>query len=169
MFDEINKQIDLYYEGSSIWDIKYNIDAIIQNRYNNFESFYIDYLYDAYLRKDENQLENANLLMFKDATCVKNGKVIELYNKLLVSNWHSRQEDIISILEKFRDKSSINYLINSFDLKIDELSAENYYSFHRKLMWAIYKIGGLEYKETLLKLPKLNPELRTELKQLFKN
>ncbi len=74
---------------------------------------------DAYLRKDQNQLENANLLMFNDVTCIKNGKVLELYNKSLVSDWHSRQEDIVSIIEKFGDKSSINYLIDSFDLKID--------------------------------------------------
>ncbi|GIM51446.1 hypothetical protein CAPN004_04760 [Capnocytophaga cynodegmi] len=163
-FTEINKYIDSFYEEKlSEYDLKYYITQYTEKENISAETLSTLFLKDCATNRNNETLEGALLVVF--IFNIRNKEVVGLCQSLLLEDWHERHEDIISVLEEARNKESIAYLLKAFQMKLKYMQYNNHYSFHKKLLWAVYKLSGSQYKNELLKLtehisPKLKPEWR---------
>ncbi|GIJ96734.1 hypothetical protein CAPN001_13030 [Capnocytophaga stomatis] len=166
-FAEINHYIDLFYEEKlSEYDLKYYITQCAEKENISVETLSILFLKDCTANKDGETLENALLIVF--IFNIHNKEVVALCQELLLKDWHERHEDIISVLEDNRNKETVPYLLKAFRVKLKYMQYNNYYSFHKKLLWAIYKLSGSQYKKELLQLTEhISPKLKPEWKQFI--
>lgn len=83
-------------------------------------------------------------------------KFIDILNKLLISKWHYKHEDITLLLQKISSDKSIEYLYDAIELHPEYLAWDDNYSFEVKCVRAIYHIGkerSYSYLEKLCEHP----------------
>ena len=125
--------------------------------------FLHEYIEDGVKNKDGGRIEFCIAL---SGLLKKDKFLLNVYKQLLCEGWHSRQEDIVDIIDYYGDASAVPVLIKCFDLKYDWLALNSFYSFHRKLMWTIRNVDSRNYKETLRSVSKkVSPKLKAELNQ----
>lgn len=81
-------------------------------------------------------------------------KFLDILNKLLISDWHYKHEDITLLLQKISSDKSIKYLYDAIELHPEYLAWDDNYSFEVKCVRAIYYIGkekSFSYLEKLCK------------------
>ena len=134
-YDEFVCKLVDYYECS-----EENILKELQDSYSKKNSNNIDYLIYTLLILDE---------VIRDFDLYKYSYVL---NNLLISNWHNKHEDLIMLLEKINVLDSLDYLYKAIHLKLDYLSWDENYSFEKKCIYAIAKIGKQDALPYLKKL-----------------
>ncbi len=124
----------------------------------------LDYFYYTIKNRDNKQLENAMLL-----THLFDKKVyLPLYETLFLENWHTWHEDMIIEFERYGNMSNTDILIRGFNLRLDYMNYNDSYSFHYKLMWAIYKLNPHHAYELLSGVKsKITPELCPTFQQFL--
>lgn len=123
-YDEFVLKIISYYNESE--------DSILNEllvSYDNMCSEKIDYLVYALFVLDDT-IANFDI-----------NKYLNVLNKLIISSWHYKHEDIVQLLEKISNFESLNYLYQAVYLRLDYLSWDENYSFEKKCIYAISKIG----------------------------
>ena len=108
----------------------------------------------AYEKKDVENIENFLYLIFKFE--VFNKEYVNILNKLLISDWHYKHEDIVTLLQKISLEKSIKYLYDAIELHPEYLEWDDNYAFEVKCVRAIYHIGmekSYSYLEELCEHP----------------
>lgn len=77
-------------------------------------------------------------------------KFVDILNELLVSAWHCKHEDIVTLLQKISSDKSIKYLYDAIELHPEYLEWDENYAFEVKCVRAMYHIG-LEQSYSYLK------------------
>ena len=83
-------------------------------------------------------------------------KFVAILNKLLISKWHCKHEDIVILLQKISSEKSIKYLYDAIELHPEYLEWDDNYAFEVKCVRAIFHIGmekSYSYLEELCKHP----------------
>ena len=160
---DLEPYIDDYLDGKiSKHDFMYYANLVYPDMPIN--EVILAYFNHAIYHKSNKDLEKAILLtdLFVDKS------YLPIYENLFLQDWHTWHEDIIAGFEDIGNQSNINTLIKGFDLKLDYMKYNNYYSFHYKLMWAIYKLNPYHAYELLSGVKsKITPELRQRFQQFL--
>jgi hypothetical protein len=164
VFEGLDTLMDSFIGGeSSYQEISYFINESISGRDIDILDFLHEYIEDGIKNKDGDRIEFCIAL---SGLLKKDKFLLNVYKQLLCEGWHSRQEDIVDIIDYYGDASAVPVLIKCFDLKYDWLALNSFYSFHRKLMWTIRNVDSKNYKETLRSVSKkVSPKLKAELNQ----
>lgn len=93
----------------------------------------------AYEKKDVENIEDLIYLIFKFE--VFNKEYVNILNKLLISEWHYKHEDIVILLQKISSEKSLKYLYDAIELHPEYLKWDDNYAFEVKCVRAIYHIG----------------------------
>ena len=105
----------------------------------------LEYLIYALLLWEEKERNTIVLLKEKFLDCL---------NNVLLLEWHKQHEIVIDLLQKMPDEKSISYLYKAIYLKLVYLEWDENYSFQKKCVRVIAKIGGeeaIKYLEALCK------------------
>jgi len=107
--------------------------------------------------KNDELLRGINSFFFKTSFIPES---CEIYNKLLLLDWHTQHDDIAGILQfNLNCPCSAIYLAKSINLKFQYLfEIEAYESFVTKCMWGISKVGTEHSKEILIELSNSNDD-----------
>lgn len=111
-------------------------------------------LYEAYQNKNSYDVEVLIYLIFVFEFF--DDRLVDIVNRLLVSDWHYKHEDITWILQKISSCESIEYLYEAIKLHPKYLAWDDNYSFEVKCVRAIYNIGkdkSYSYLEKLSRNP----------------
>lgn len=92
-------------------------------------------------------------------------RIVDVVNKLLVSDWHYKHEDIIWILQRISSYKSIEYLYDAIELRPKYLEWDDNYAFEVKCVRAIYYIGKEKSFSYLEKLCKHSNDIIKEMAQ----
>lgn len=109
----------------------------------------------AYEKKDVENIEDFLYLIFKFEV-FNNKAYANILNKLLISDWHYKHEDIVTLLQKISSEKSIKYLYDAIELHPEYLEWDDNYAFEVKCVRAIYHIGmekSYSYLEELCEHP----------------
>lgn len=159
MFDFYNKKINKEL-------LKNLLNSIIFSKFSGFDVFFIEYLNEILSLKLDEKVEDSCIIfnLFKSNQI----EILNIYHKLLLVDWHERHEEIVDIIEYFYNKSSVNFLSTALSLNLDYLDYDGYYSFHKKIVWAIFKIDGKDSYERLKGFEKLvSADFKAEFKQFL--
>lgn len=124
------------------------------------------YFHHAIYHKNNEILERAMLLtdLFDDKS------YLTIYESLFLEDWYTWHEDMIAQFEHYGNMSNTDMLMQGFDLRLDYMDYNDGYSFHYKLMWAIYKLNPHHAYELLSGIKsKITPELRPIFQQFLGN
>lgn len=92
-------------------------------------------------------------------------KFSDKLNKLLVSDWHYKHEDIVLLLQKISSIESVEYLYDAIELHPQYLAWDDNYAFEVKCVRAIYYIGKENSFSYLEKLSKHSNRVIREMAQ----
>ena len=131
-------------------------------------------LKEGFKNKDSKRIEFLILaisIIDEKLSCFCLNDYLDILNNLLVENWHNKHEDLVYLLERIHDSKSIDFLIKAMNLDLDYLSWDDNYSFERKIIHAIYHIGGKKAHEYLDYLCSSSNQIikETAMKQLKKS
>lgn len=160
---DLESYIDDYLDGKIFkYDFIYYTNMLYPDMPIN--DVILAYFNHAIHHKNNESLEKAMLItdFFDDKI------YLPIYERLFLEDWHTWHVDIIAALENYNSLSSINILIKGFDLRLDYMDYNHYYSFQRKLMWAIYKLNPNHAYELLSDIKsKITPELHPTFQQFL--
>lgn len=74
---------------------------------------------------------------------------IDDINSMLLMDWHTQHENLVAIIQKVADASSMEYLEKAIDLDLKYLEWDDNHSFEIKCVRAIYQIGKSDAKPFL--------------------
>ena len=77
---------------------------------------------------------------------------LKLLNELVVCDWHKQHEDIVDMLQRISDESSIEPLYQTMYLKLQYLEWDDNYSLQKRCTRAIAGIGGEKTLDYLVKM-----------------
>jgi len=136
---------------------------------------FLDNLYEEVVcvieKKDAQRLEYLiyALLMWEmqesNTIILLKEKFLDCLNNALLLEWHKQHEIIVDLLQKMPDEKSITYLYRAIYLKLLYLEWDENYSFQKKCVRVIAKIGGEEAIKCLEALCKEENEIIRELAQ----
>lgn len=162
VFDNLTVLIDVFYQKGDWYfcqqfdDFLLSIDKIDEREFA-FELCQI-------CLELKNSSYIAILLDLIRALSLKDKKLIAFFNQLLVEDWHEQHESLIYFIEIYLDKSSVSFLYRSLFVKNDWLDVAGYYAFHKKVIWAIFKIEGKSSLPMIKSYQhKLDEDLRKDL------
>ena len=140
IFNNLNILIDVFYQKGD-WSFHQQFDDFLLSIDKIDErEFVFELCQVCLLLKNSSYI--AILLDLIHVLSLKDKKLIAFFNQLLVENWHEQHESLIYFIEIYLDKSSVSFLYHSLSVKNDWLNAVGYYAFHKKVIWAIFKIEG---------------------------
>jgi hypothetical protein len=69
--------------------------------------------------------------------------IFDVVHQLLLEPWHTRHEDMVSMLQYHRNPSSVRVLREVISLKphLEYLDYDDYGAFYKKCLWALQAIG----------------------------
>ncbi len=129
------------------------LEAIGVNR-SHIDRYSSDLIADAIATKNADQLSNAEFIRSKfhllDAPHGYASK-LDYWHSLLMHDWHSEHEQVISGLQMIADPSSIPFIRAAIELKpsLAYLDYDDYGSFYKKCFWALQAIGTDEAIATI--------------------
>lgn len=166
-FQEIDAcMADFYNQKVNKELLKNLLNNIIFSKFSSFDSFFVEYLNEILSLDLSEKVEDSCIIfgLFKSNQI----DILNHYHNLLLVDWHERHEEIIDIIDFFHHKSSIDFLCTALSLRLDYLDYAGYYSFHKKVVWAILKIDRKNAYEILKGFEKLiSAEYRIEFKQFL--
>lgn len=95
---------------------------------------------------------------------------LEEVHRLIPLRWHQRHEDLIGLLEGWRNPRSIPKIALAVEQKpyLEYLDYDDYGSYYKKCLWALVAIGSAEAKALMQKYTdSIIPELRDEVIKRF--
>lgn len=75
--------------------------------------------------------------------------IVPVLNNLLNETWHISHEDIASLLQEFRDPSSVEVLFETTQKEFDYLAHDDAFALGVKCMWALGDINTRKSKQKL--------------------
>ena len=75
--------------------------------------------------------------------------IVPVLNDLLNETWHISHEDIASLLQEFRDPSSVEVLFETTQKEFDYLAHDDAFALGVKCMWALGDINNRQSKQKL--------------------
>ena len=151
--DIFNYEIfDLYFSNKISFDELYKKLIGIYNVSDDglLNEFLVSY--DSKDPKKTDYLVYALFVLNEEIKNFDNAKYLKILNELIISDWHYKHEDIVRLLEMIDSYESLDYLYKAIYLKLDYLSWDDNYSFKKKCIYAISKIGkqnALNYLEKI--------------------
>ena len=150
-----NRLID---EEIQVYDLPYYIEPLLEG------STLIDllkaYLNDAITHKNASRIEYAIIIA---GALGEDKKLLSQYENLLLEDWHHSHEDLVDIIESYGNASNVVTLQKAFSLSLTYMEYNHYYSFHRKLLYAILKLAPEQFTQIRKAVQgKLCPELKKE-------
>ena len=158
-FEELDTLADrLIDEEIQAYDLPYYIEPMLEG------STLIDllkaYLNDAITHKNASRIECAIILA---GALGEDKKLLSLYEPLLLEDWHHSHEDLVDIIESYGNASNVATLQKAFNLSLTYMEYNDYYSFHRKLLYAILKLAPQQFAQIRKAVQgRLCPELKKE-------
>ena len=148
-----NRLID---EEIQVYDLPYYIEPLLEG------STLIDllkaYLNDAITHKNASRIEYAIIIA---GALGEDKKLLSQYENLLLEDWHHSHEDLVDIIESYGNASNVVTLQKAFSLSLTYMEYNHYYSFHRKLLYAILKLAPEQFTQIRKAVQgKLCPELK---------
>ena len=140
-FSELDTLTDrLINEEIGTYDLPYYIEPLLEG------STLIDllkaYLNDAITHKNASRIECAIILA---GALGEDKKLLSQYENLLLEDWHHSHEDLVDIMESYGNSSNVTTLQKAFSLSLTYMEYNHYYSFHRKLLYAILKLAPQQF------------------------
>lgn len=132
---------DLFFHKEISYD---ELVLKIVGYYNKSEDSILNELlisYDTMCSEKIDYLVYALFILDDSITNFDINKYLNVLNKLIISRWHYKHEDIVQLLEKISSFESLNYLYQAVYIRLDYLSWDDNYSFEKKCIYAISKIG----------------------------
>ena len=135
------------------------VDLTKENKYILSE------LLRAFDEKDKDVIEYAiKILHLEDFTGTD--KYVDIFNKLLLVDWHERHEDIAALLKGIISPKSVDALYKAATVQYDYLDYDDTYQFARKCIKALSAINNAESIEKLRVLSQYNiPEIAAYAKK----
>ncbi len=124
------------------------------NAISDISNTIVNGLLEAYQSKNADSVEEFIYLTFVFEFFDE--RILDVANRLLISDWHYKHEDITYILQKISSCESIKYLYKAIELQPQYLAWDDNYAFEVKCVRAIYYIGkekSFSYLEKLCKHP----------------
>jgi hypothetical protein len=113
---------------------RFPVDLMKENNYILSE------LLRAFDAKDEDLIEYAiKILHLDDFT--RSDKYVDVFNKLLLVDWHERHEDIAALLKGIKSPKSVYALYKAATVQYDYLDYDDTYQFARKCIKALSAIN----------------------------
>lgn len=162
IFDKLDEIANQYYNNQlDYYSMKYLIEQICQEQQMMIDELLVSYANDILKNKYQEKIDFLDMY-FGIFNCKK---LLQIYGELLLQNWHEHHEDVVSVLQEYQTS---NILLKAFELKLPYMHYNNYYSFHRKLTWAIYKIDGYQGLKEVEKIEKqISPKFKREFRQML--
>ena len=147
----IDKEIQAY-------DLPYYIEPMLEG--STLINLLKAYLNDAITHKNASRIECAIILA---GALGEDKKLLSLYEPLLLEDWHHSHEDLVDIIESYGNASNVATLQKAFNLSLTYMEYNHYYSFHRKLLYAILKLVPQQFAQIRKAVQgRLCPELKKE-------
>lgn len=125
----------------------------------NIKDYILKVLREGYFKKNEEDIEYGLLMYFSLNRFNFDKSNIIFLGNLLLEKWHNSHEDIVMIMQKLKDPSSIPFLEKAIYLNLDYLSYNNNESLIRKCAFALGDINTPESKEVINKLLQSDNEI----------
>ena len=134
-----NRLID---EEIQVYDLPYYIEPMLEG--STLINLLKAYLNDAITHKNASRIEYAIILA---GALGEDKKLLSLYEPLLLEDWHHSHEDLVDIIESYGNASNVATLQKAFNLSLTYMEYNHYYSFHRKLLYAILKLAPQQFAQ----------------------
>ena len=135
-FSELDALTDrLIDEEIQVYDLPYYIEPMLEG--STLINLLKAYLNDAITHKNASRIECAIILA---GGLGEDKKLLSQYENLLLEDWHHSHEDLVDIMESYGNSSNVTTLQKAFSLSLTYMEYNHYYSFHRKLLYAILKL-----------------------------
>ncbi len=109
--------------------------------------------------KDGELLELQMIPLFVFLSDVNIHSFVDIFNLLIIEDWHCQHENIVYFLEMIADSRSVPYLFDAVFKNFPYLNWDSNKSFERKCIWALYKIHTDDAKDKLEYLSTLENDL----------
>ena len=150
-----NRLID---EEIQVYDLPYYIEPMLEC--STLVDLLKTYLNDAITHKTSSRIEYTIILA---GALGEDKKLLSLYEPLLLEDWHHSHEDLVDIIESYGNASNVATLQKAFNLSLTYMEYNHYYSFHRKLLYAILKLAPQQFAQIRKAVQgRLCPELKKE-------
>ena len=158
-FEELDTLADrLIDEEIQAYDLPYYIEPMLEG--STLINLLKAYLNDAITHKNASRIEYAIILA---GALGEDKKLLSLYEPLLLEDWHHSHEDLVDIIESYGNASNVASLQKAFNLSLTYMEYNHYYSFHRKLLYAILKLAPQQFAQIRNSVQgRLCPELKKE-------
>ena len=158
-FEELDTLADrLIDEEIQAYDLPYYIEPMLEG--STLINLLKAYLNDAITHKNASRIECAIILA---GALGEDKKLLSLYEPLLLEDWHHSHEDLVDIIESYGNASNVATLQKAFNLSLTYMEYNHYYSFHRKLLYAILKLAPQQFAQIRKAVQgRLCPELKKE-------
>lgn len=161
-FDKLDNIANQYCDNTiDYYTIKYFIEQICQEQAMTIDEILVSYANNILNNRYQEKIDFLDIYF----GIFNSKKLLPIYGELLLQEWHQHHEDIVSVLQEYQTS---NILLKAFELKLPYMQYNNYYSFHRKLAWAIYNIDGYQGLKEIEKIEnKISPEFKREFRQML--
>ena len=140
-FSELDALTDrLIEEEMQAYDLPYYIEPLLEG--TTLIDLLKAYLNDAITHKNASRIESAIILA---GGLGEDKKLLSQYETLLLEDWHHSHEDLVDIIESYGNASNVATLQKAFNLSLTYMEYNHYYSFHRKLLYAIQKLAPEQF------------------------
>lgn len=123
--------------------------------YNSDKYFLLHELSNSYIEKNPDNINKLIYMLYvleQEIEGFNLSAYLDILNKLIISDWHCEHEDIVLLLVKISDTSSLEYISKAMNLKLDYLEWDDNYAFEKKCVHAIARIGdkkAIPYLKTI--------------------
>ena len=158
-FNELDTLTDrLIDEEIQVYDLPYYIEPMLEC--STLIDLLKTYLNDAITHKNASRIEYTIILA---GALGEDKKLVHQYENLLLEDWHHSHEDLVDIMESYGNSSNVTTLQKAFSLSLTYMEYNHYYSFHRKLLYAILKLAPQQFTKIRKAVQgRLCPELKKE-------
>ena len=115
------------------------IESYFENKNSNNE-FVLEFMAKGMVDKSDETIEEVIVLLstgfFPISVFVSNLRI------LLLESWHTRHEDVVTLLTGFSDDSTIEHLYKATELKLSYLDYDDTYQLARKCIKSLSRIGN---------------------------
>ena len=142
-FNELDALTDrLLNNEIQAYDLPYYIEPMLEG--STLINLLKAYLNDAITHKNASRIEYTIILA---GALDEDKKLLSLYEPLLLEDWHHSHEDLVDIIESYGNASNVATLQKAFNLSLTYMEYNHYYSFHRKLLYAILKLAPQQFAQ----------------------
>lgn len=144
-----------YFQGNMK---KEELCSLVGITEDGFEEYLKKHFLKSYQEKDSEMAEYMIYILFVGENVISLSNFCDVLNELLISTWHTKHEDIATLLQWIKRTESVEYLVKAIDLKPQYLDYDANCAYEVKCLWALYTIGN---EDAILALKKLSQHSNT--------